>query len=86
MERYDEAIATLDDVLERNPSYTFARLLRIAIHGLLDRADEAQWDIEEVLTARPDFSIAELAKLIQYQRPEDRKRYVTGLRKAGLPE
>ena len=86
MGRYDEAIVALDDVLKRNPSYAPARLLRVAVHGLLDRADEAQWDIEEVLTARPDLSITEAVKLTNYQRPEDRERYVTGLRKAGLPE
>ncbi|MEE8293634.1 MAG: tetratricopeptide repeat protein [Kiloniellales bacterium] len=86
MGRYDESIVALDDALERNPAYVSARLLRIAIHGLLDRADEAQWDIEEVLTARPNFSITEEEKLINYQRSEDGERYVTGLRKAGLPE
>jgi adenylate cyclase len=86
MGRYDEAIVAVDEVLKRNPSYSRARLLRIAINGLLGRIDETEWDVDEVLTARPDFSLTEERQLINFQRPEDRDRYVTGLRKAGLPE
>ena len=58
----------------------------IAVYGLLGRTDDAEWEIEELLAELPDFSVAEEEKRTRYQRPEDRARYVEGLRKAGLPE
>ncbi|MEW9922007.1 adenylate/guanylate cyclase domain-containing protein [Marimonas sp. MJW-29] len=84
--QYDEAIAILESVLERNSNFQQGRLLYIAILGLLDRTDDAEWEAEEVLAALPNFSIAEEEKRVRYIRENDRERYVSGLRKAGLPE
>jgi adenylate cyclase len=86
MGRYDDAIVTLKEVVQRNPASSPGRLLLIAIYGLLDRIDDAQWEVDEILAEHPDFSIAEEKKRSRFQKPEDLERYIRGLRKAGLPE
>ncbi|WP_165784490.1 winged helix-turn-helix domain-containing protein [Zhengella mangrovi] len=85
MERYDEAVAIIENVLERNNNFQQGRLLLISIYGLLDRKDDAEWEIAEVLAALPGFSIADEEARVRFARPDLRARYVAGLRKAGLP-
>ena len=85
-QRNDEAAAMLTAVLKRNPAFLQARLLLCAIYGLNRRLGDADWEAAEIETADPAFSIAGEARRIRFERPSDRDRYITGLRKAGLPE
>ncbi len=82
----DEAAALLAGVLKRNPAFLQARLLLCAIYGLAGRPGDAEWEVAEIETADPGFSIAGEARRIRFERPSDRGRYITGLRKAGLPD
>lgn len=86
LQRDDEATAMLDKVLARNPAFLQARLLLGAIDSLTGRSSDADWQVAEILTANPDFSVTEEAKHIRFQRPQDRDRYIDGLRKSGLPQ
>jgi len=86
MKEYETAIPILESVLERNRNFQQGRLLYISILGLVDRIDDAEWEAEEVLTVLPNFSTAEEEKRVRFVRAVDRKRYVDGLRKAGLPD
>ena len=82
----DEAAALLAGIVKRNPAFLQARLLLCAIYGLGQRPGDAEWEVAEIETANPAFSITAEAKRIRFERPADRDRYITGLRKAGLPE
>lgn len=84
MQDYDQAIPILEEVLERNPNFQQGRLLYISTLGLLGRIDDAEWETTEILTALPDFSIAEEEARVRFVQPEDRDRYIEGLKKAGL--
>ena len=39
-----------------------------------------------MLALRPDFSLEKERQTNPFKRPEDTKRYIEGLRRAGLPE
>ncbi len=84
--RYEEAVADLREVLERNPAFDAAHLTLAAAYGHLGMSEEALWEVDEVHTVRPGFSLADARRESRYRREEDLNRYVEGLRKAGLPE
>jgi len=80
--RHEDAL----DSLEHMTSPGQARKLLAAVHACLGRLDEARFEAEEFLKDNPDFSIGEWARTEPYTDPEELRRYVDGLRKAGLPE
>jgi len=52
--------------------------------GLLGRVDEAKDALAHTLTLQPDLSSAHVEINTVYANPEDRSRFLEGLRKAGL--
>ncbi len=63
-----------------------ARRLLAAVYAHLGRLDEARNEAKEYMKVIPNFSINEWARTEPYANPNERQRYVDGLRKAGLPE
>jgi len=53
---------------------------------LTGRIEDAQWEAEEILNLEPYFSLQTDTIAPQFQKAEDRERYQTGLRHAGIPE
>jgi adenylate cyclase len=84
--RYDEAIAELTQVVERNPQFRRGHQLLAAAYAQSGDIDNAEWEAEEILSLSPDFSLAAERQRAPYMRQTDLDRYIDGLRIAGLPE
>jgi adenylate cyclase len=84
--RYPQARAVLEEALSRNPEFDQLRLMLAATYASMGLEEEARWQAAEILAARPEFSISAEAREKPFQRRRDREHYLTGLRKAGLPE
>jgi TolB-like protein/class 3 adenylate cyclase len=80
--RYEDVIATI--LRMRDPGQC-ARLLA-ASFAHLDRREEAALYAAEVLRRQPGFSISNWAKTLPGGRLKNRRRFIEGLRKAGLPD
>ncbi len=80
--RYEDALAAI----ERITSSDLAHKLSAAVYAHLGRLDEARFEAEELIKITPNFSITEWARTEPYTDPDGLRRYVDGLRKAGLPE
>jgi adenylate cyclase len=57
-----------------------------ATYNLLGRKEEAIAEVAEVLRIDPKFSLGSYLKGRLYKNPEDLKREIEAMRKAGLPE
>ncbi len=84
MGRYDEAIAILKTVLDRNPYYLNSRINLIATYVMSGKEEDARDEAVKVLSQSPDFSVERLLKDFPYKD----QRILDGLRdcwrKAGL--
>jgi adenylate cyclase len=83
-ERYEEGISPAKKAILREPDSLFAHTCLATCYALLGQNDEAQAAAAEVLRIDPKFSVENLEKRSPYKNPEDRKRLVGALRKAGL--
>jgi adenylate cyclase len=83
-ERYEEGISPAKEAILREPDSLFAHTCLATCYALLGQNDEAQAAAAEVLRIDPKFSVENLEKRSPYKNPEDRKRLVGALRKAGL--
>jgi TolB-like protein/Flp pilus assembly protein TadD len=82
--RYEETIALCRSTIALHPNHAGAwRLMTVSL-GLLDRLDEAREALAHTLTLQPDLSSAHVANDTVYADPDDRARFLEGLRKAGL--
>jgi adenylate cyclase len=86
LQRLPEAAALLEEAVDRNPLFDQSRIILAATYGEMDRLEDAAWQAEEILALHPDFTIAVEIDRGRYQGPGDMDRYLSGLRKAGLPE
>ena len=84
LERYEETIAVCRATTASHPNHAGAwRLMTVSL-GLLGRVDEAKDALAHTLTLQPDLSSAHVEINTVYANPEDRSRFLDGLRKAGL--
>ena len=82
--RYEETIAVCRATTASHPNHAGAwRLMTVSL-GLLGRVDEAKDALAHTLTLQPDLSSAHVEINTVYANPEDRARFLEGLRKAGL--
>ena len=84
--RYRQAAEAYQQVVAKNPAFILGHLGLAASYGHLGMIDEAEWEAIEVLAIQPEFTLEQGRQLNNYQRPDDVKRYIEGLRLAGLPE
>jgi tetratricopeptide (TPR) repeat protein len=82
--RYDEAIATLEAVTERNPYNWNARIFLAASYVRAGRIGDAEWQIDELLVGNPGFSLEAIGDYVPYENSADLERLTEALRKAGL--
>ena len=86
MGRHEEAIAALQNALERNESVLMPRLFLAASLVRLNRLEDAQWETEQISILRPDTTISHLANTLPYEHQEQMNALLDDLRQAGLPE
>ena len=84
--RYDDAIATLDECVSRDPAAQACRLFLAAAYSATDNIEDAQWQAQEVLNLDPGYSIDNDTFADQFKVPEQRDRYRSGLEKDGIPK
>jgi adenylate cyclase len=85
--QYEEAIEWADRSLQQQPRFVIPIRLRTALGAYLDRAEEAREWLRRLLQLQPGLTITkyEAAAKVWFSR-EFLDWYLTGLRKAGLPE
>jgi adenylate cyclase len=84
LERYEETIAVCRATTASHPNHAGAwRLMTVSL-GLLGRIDEAKDALAHTLTLQPDLASAHVEMNTVYANPQDRSRFLEGLRKAGL--
>ena len=83
--RYENALITLKEALNRNPKFKQARLELAATYARLDRIEEAGSQMEQLLSYHPDASIRQELQWMpgSEEKREDRLEL---LRRVGLPE
>lgn len=86
MGEYDKAIAEFRECIARDPALFTCHVFLAATYGLTGRTDEAQWEAEEFLGLEPGFTLKSDIAAPQFLKQEDRERYLTGLRQAGIAE
>lgn len=83
MSNYSDAIDPLQRSFAANPSFIPAGLYLAASHALAGSQSEAEATIADVKRASPDYRVA-TASRTHFKRADDRKRFIAGLRQAGL--
>ena len=81
---FEQAIATLEARLARQPHSDVSRVLLAACYGHLGRAVDARAAWQEALRVNPGYSIEHRRQILPYKNPADFERVVEGLRKAGI--
>jgi adenylate cyclase len=56
------------------------------VYSWSGRDNEARAEANEVLKINPKFNLKDWEKRLRYKNKDDQERFITGLRKAGLPE
>jgi DNA-binding SARP family transcriptional activator len=83
---YEKAVRIGRRAVKANPSFSNGYKPLIAALGHLGRTEEATSYIEALLSLEPNFTVEQFGKVYPFKRPEDRERYLQGLRLAGVPE
>ncbi|MER9682723.1 adenylate cyclase [Mesorhizobium sp. M0184] len=82
---YDDAVAWAGKSLRHQPNYVSAMRVVAAGHALAGRLTEAQQMMARLCEFDPSLRLSNLAEVLPpFYRPDDRSRYIEGLRKAGL--
>ena len=85
-EQYRESIEVDRRALRERPSFVIPLRFIAASHVMLDELDEARAAVAELLQLHPSCSIKYIDSLPHYARRSDQERFISALRKAGLPE
>ena len=80
----EKAAKWLEGVRDSNPEFSNVYQLLIATYVELGQIDDAEWAAEELLTLVPNFSLARERERALYRDEGVRRRYIDGLRKAGI--
>jgi adenylate cyclase len=85
-----EAIGILEQVVDKNPSmedfWVLPTLAAAYAHPTVGRMDDARKIAKTILSLEPDFSIAEFVSRYPYKTKQQIDRFVSSVRRAGLPE
>ena len=85
MERYDEAIETINEELRRLDNF-FGRTRLALTYAQSGRDAEARAEIARVLSAKPDMTLSIWANAQSYKDSSQLERDLADLRRVGLPE
>jgi len=83
---YDEAVSWAEMALRHRPGFRSAARTAAASHALAGRSEEAQRFVAILRKEDPTLRISNIEAIGPLRRPEDRARFVEGLRRAGVAE
>jgi adenylate cyclase len=83
---YERAVIVGRRANKANPEYVASYKPLIASLGHLGRRDEAKPYVAKLLTLEPNFTVERFGRVYPFKKDQDRKRYMQGLRLAGVPE
>jgi adenylate cyclase len=86
LNRQEEAIAELKTCIRRAPIFRVCREVAAVAYAELGRLDEARVEATEAHRLDPDFTLTSAPDVLPFKNPQDLRRFLEGLRKAGLPE
>jgi TolB-like protein/Tfp pilus assembly protein PilF len=84
--RYAEALSWAEQAIRGHPNYSFAAGAFAASAALAGQLGEAETAMARIRQLHPQLRISDLMETLPLRRPEDRDKWIDGLRKAGLPE
>ena len=84
--QYDEAIESFKQAVHTGPDNFVYHAFLSACYSSLNRQAEAAAEANELLRINPEFTLESYAKTLPYKNKSDIDRYISALRKAGLPE
>jgi tetratricopeptide (TPR) repeat protein len=84
--RYNEAASWAEASLREQPNHLGTLRVAAASNAMAGRPEKAQQLLGRLRKLDPALRISNLADTMPPWRPEDRQRWVEGLRRAGLPE
>jgi adenylate cyclase len=84
--RFEEAAEWARRSADWNPAFADAHGVHASALGHLGRIEEARASLDVLTGLIRGVSLADQLSARPFRRPADRERYLTGLRKAGLPE
>jgi TolB-like protein len=84
-EQYEEAITWCEKAVRQQPDSLWAHIMMTVVYSLSGKDIKAQIQAKEVLRINPKFSLQKLGKN-KYKKRTDWDRFVTALRKSGIPE
>ncbi|UCE55894.1 MAG: tetratricopeptide repeat protein [Desulfobacterales bacterium] len=82
--RYEKAISACKKVLHRESKDVITRTILTATYSYSGREEEARAEAEEIFRIDPNFSLESMAKARPHKNPDNTKRFIGALRKAGL--
>jgi TolB-like protein/DNA-binding winged helix-turn-helix (wHTH) protein len=83
---YERAVIVGRRCVKAMPDFVAGYKPLIASLGHLGRPDEARPYVEKLLSLEPTFTVEHFGNRYPFKREEDRRRYMEGLRLAGIPE
>ena len=84
-ERCEEAVEYATQAAEANPEFPDIYAVLACAYGHLGRAVDARGALDQLLRRMPDLTASDERLNRPFARADDRERFLTGLRKAGLP-
>ena len=83
--QYEEAIKWGEKAIHQKSDF-LAHLMMAVIYSLSGHEEEARIQAEKVLKISPKFTLDKFKKKLTYKRDVDRERFLSALRKAGIPD
>ena len=84
--QYEKTIEVAKKALIGNPDQLIPYLTLTASYSSLNRTEEARKAVEEILRIHPGVSLEYHANMLPYKNQKELDKYISVLRKAGLPE
>ena len=83
---YDEGINALEAARDRNENVIPVRIHLVVAYVRAGRMEDAEWEVEQIQILNPAETISQTRKSFPILDEGERERFLSDLRKAGLPE
>jgi TolB-like protein/class 3 adenylate cyclase/Tfp pilus assembly protein PilF len=83
---YRKAAEYAANALLARPEHVYPHMMRASSFGHLGETELAREEVATIRRLAPDYTLGKIEKASVYMDPNDRLRFVDGLRKAGFPE